>query len=342
MPARLLKLWSQILLLLCSSGVLAAGGTALFSSDEVLDIELRGPVQATIRDSRQRADHEFVLSVAGQTLDVDVRVRGNSRVRVCRFPPLRLDFSDSQTAETVFAGQGKLKLVTHCKNSRNYEQNTLEEYAAYRIFGLMTDVGFRVRLLRIRYVDTDKVGAEPVVRYGFVIESEEALAERVQGENMRAPYVVKSRLEAGQAAAVFVFQYLIANTDWSLVTALNVDHCCHNGDLVNIGGAHYLVPYDFDLAGLVNARYAKPDSSLGIRSVRTRRYRGFCMGGMLVADAIGRIVENEAHILDLVSNLPGSTDSEVAQRRRYLGKFFTQARRGDKLEQKFADRCAGR
>jgi len=303
---------------------------------------LRGPVQATIRDTRERADHEFVLSVAGQTLDVDVRVRGNSRVRVCRFPPLRLDFSESQTAETEFAGQDKLKLVTHCKNSQTYEQNTLEEYAAYRIFSLMTDVGFHVRLLRIRYVDTDKVGAEPVVRYGFVIESEEALAERVQGEKMRAPYVVKSRLKAEQAAAVFVFQYLIGNTDWSLVNALNSDHCCHNGDLVNIGGAHYLVPYDFDLAGLVNARYAKPDPSLGLRSVRTRLYRGYCMDGLQVGNAIGRIVENEAHILDLVSNLPGSTDSEIAQRRSFLGKFFTAAERGDKLERKLADRCVGR
>ena len=102
------------------------------------------------------------------------------------------------------------------------------------------------------------------------------------------------------------------------------------------------MPYDFDQAGLVNARYAKPAASLGMRSVRTRRYRGYCMDGLQEGNAIGRLVENEAHILDLVSNLPGSTDSEVAQRRSYLGKFFTEARRGDKLERKFADRCVGR
>ncbi len=342
MAMRLLKLWSQIAFLLCSHSALAGGGELLFASDEVLDIELRGPLQETIRDTRQRADHAFVLNVAGQSLDVDVRVRGNSRVRVCRFPPLRLDFSASQSDGTVFAGEEELKLVTHCKDSRTYEQNTLEEYAAYRIFALVSDIGFRVRLLRIRYVDTNKPNAEPVWRYGFVIESEDALTERVRGEKLRAEFVIKSRLSTEQAAAVFVFQYLIGNTDWSLVTAFTDDHCCHNVDLVSIGGAHYLVPYDFDLAGLVNARYAKPDPSLGMRSVRTRKYRGYCMEDLHIDAAIERIVDREESILDLVSRLPGSTEKEIELRRRYLGEFFASARRDDGLAQKFAKRCVGR
>ena len=35
------------------------------------------------------------------------------------------------------------------------------------------------------------------------------------------------------------------------------------------------VPYDFDFSGLVNASYAVPDNSYGIKSVRERIFLGF-------------------------------------------------------------------
>lgn len=341
MAPNLFKRWSQIVLLLCCNSAFAAADGVLFESDEVLDIELRGPLEATIRDTRRRDKQGFVLRVGDRAIDVAVSVRGNSRVRVCRFPPLRLDFSGSDAAATEFSGQGKLKLVTHCKDSRTYEQNVLEEFAAYRVFRMMSEVGFRVRLLRIRYVDTGKSAAKPVIRYGFVIESEAALAERVQGEVLHAPHVVRSLLKAEQAASVFVFHYLIGSTDWSLVTANTEDHCCHNGDLVKIGGLHYLVPYDFDQSGLVNARYAKPDPSVGIRSVRTRRYRGYCIEGVQVDDAITRLAEMEAEILDLMNSLPGGTEKDYRYRRDYLQKFFAAAGDDGKLSHLFGKRCIG-
>ena len=341
MVANLFQRWSQILLLVFCNTAFAASDGGLFDSDEILDIELRGPLESMIQDNRDREERAFVLRLGDQAVDVDVRVRGNSRTRVCRFPPLRLDFREGNSNATVFAGQNKLKLVTHCKNSVIYEQNLLEEYAAYQIFRIMSEVGFRVRLLRIRYVDTEKSASQPIVRYGFVIESEAALAERVQGEVLRSPHVSKSMLKAEQAASVFVFQYLIGNTDWSLVTANTEDHCCHNGDLVNIGGLHYLVPYDFDQAGLVNARYAKPDGSVGIRSVRTRKYRGYCIDGLQVNDAIARLVENEAAILDLISRLPGGTEKDYRYRRNYLQDFFDDARNEGKLARMFEKRCIG-
>jgi len=341
MLANIFQRRSQILLLFCCNAAFAASDGGLFDSDEILDIELRGPLEATIRDDRGREERAFILQMGDQAIDVDVRVRGNSRTKVCRFPPLRLNFSERGANATVFAGQDKLKLVTHCKNSDIYEQNLLDEYAAYLIFGMMTEVGFRVRLLRIRYVDTKKSKAQPFVRYGFVIESEEALAERVQGEVLHSQGVFKSMLKAEQAASVFVFHYLIGNTDWSLVTANTADHCCHNGDLVNIGGLHYLVPYDFDQAGLVNARYAKPDGSVGIRSVRTRKYRGYCIDGLQVDNAIARLVEREADILDLVTRLPGGTEQDYRYRRDYLQEFFDDARDEGKLARDFKKRCIG-
>ena len=245
-------LWSHLFWLFCLG---TASAQPLFDDDTLLEIELRGPLEATRRDTEDRGERPFILKVDGTELHPMVRVRGNSRVIHCSFPPLRLRFDDA--ADTPFAGQGKVKLVTHCNRGERSELNVLEEYAAYRILALLTRSAVRVRLLRIRYVDTDEPGREPLERFGFVLESEQSLAERIGGKLVELDGVLPSRLELEQLASVFVAQYLIGNSDYSLVTATGDDACCHNGILVEVDDKLHYVAYDFDLSSLVNARYAK-------------------------------------------------------------------------------------
>lgn len=329
--------WSHFLVLTCCGTVHAAG--SLFDSHEILNVDLRGPLAETIRDKKERSEYPFTLSVDGTDVPVAVRVRGNSRVKVCRFPPLRIDFLPEVAEGTAFEGQGKLKLVTHCKAAARYEQNLLEEYAAYRIFAALSDVAFRTRLLRIRYFDTDQADHEPLIRYGFVIESDKQLAARTQGEVLRLPHAVKPRLDDDQAALVFVFHYFIANTDWSLVTADGDRNCCHNGALIGIAGRHYLVPYDFDLAGIVAAPYARPDASAGIKSVRDRLYRGYCIDEARVADALQTVLDREAGIEAMIRSLPGATEKASNKRLKYLGRFYKSAQDVGEFAAKLHQRC---
>src|SRR2546422_8023585 len=63
---------------------------------------------------------------------------------------------------------------------------------------------------------------------------------------------------------------MIGNTDFAF-TAL------HNIVLISdSAGVVYPVPYDFDWSGVISAPYARPDSRLGIATVRIRTYRGTC------------------------------------------------------------------
>ena len=52
---------------------------------------------------------------------------------------------------SLFAGQKQLKLVTHCKRSRAFQQYVLLEYSAYRMYNLLTPQSFRARLANIDY-----------------------------------------------------------------------------------------------------------------------------------------------------------------------------------------------
>jgi hypothetical protein len=328
--------WLAVLLLLASNTGLAS---PLFESDEVLEITLEGPLSTLIDDTEDRNEHPIVLTAGSTAMNVAVRVRGLSRVVVCNFPPLRLNFSSSDTPGTVFSGEDKLKLVTHCKNAADYEQNVLEEYAAYRIFNVLSDVSFRVRLLRIRYIDTDKSDGNVLLRHAFLIESEEALAERLGGSIVETRRVTKNYLDKTQTGLAYVFQFLIGNTDWSLVRAIDSDICCHNGLLVGIEDRHFYVPYDFDSAGLVNARYAKPHPSLKIDRVTQRRYRGYCMSSEALKGALHAVIGRHDDIIRVIDELPHLPEEDSKSRARYLEGFFESAAKEDKLLRRFERRC---
>ena len=132
-----------------------AGASPMFGDQEILDIALTGPLNTLIKDKKNSEELPFVLTAKGVEHAVKVRVRGKSRLRVCKFPPLRINFTKRDSADSVFAEQDKLKLVTPCREGQRSQDDILEEYAAYRMFNLISDVSYRVRLLRITYLDSD-------------------------------------------------------------------------------------------------------------------------------------------------------------------------------------------
>lgn len=327
-----------VLIVLATAGPCAAA--SLFGDTSVMDVTLEGPLSSVTSDARERGERPFTIRVDGFSTDVDVRLRGKSRAEHCRFPPLRLDFAAKTLHDGPFAGQNKLKLVTHCRGKSEYEQNVLEEYAAYLMLNVLTDMSYRVRLLRVSYVDTDTPGEGPLTRFGFVIESDDALARRIGGDVLKVRDVSRTMLEQQNAALVYVFQYLIGNTDWSLVRFLDGEFCCHNGKLFRVAGRNYYVPYDFDMSGLVNARYARPQPELRLRSVRVRRYRGYCTDNATLRAALRSVLRQKAAILNVLEDLPGLTDRNRLRQSRYIEAFFdTAENKEDKLLREFERRC---
>ncbi|MDQ4080205.1 MAG: hypothetical protein M3125_05545, partial [Gemmatimonadota bacterium] len=152
----------------------AQNGTSVFSTEAPLALTVRTDMRALLRDrGEEREEHNAVLRYAGPTGGMDsiagqLRTRGNFRRRqsICPFPPLRLDIRPRHARETMFAGERRFKLVTHCRSNDRYEQYVLQEYLIYRIYALLTDLSLRTRLARITYEDVS--GREdPVTRYSF-------------------------------------------------------------------------------------------------------------------------------------------------------------------------------
>ncbi len=257
----------------------AAENAPLFQSHEPIRMTLRTDIE-WLRDERNDSvEVEGTLTFIDMdgsevVKPVDTRTRGNFRrnKRNCNFPPLRLDFPTSQMEGTVFEGQDKLKLVTPCNDgSDNYQNYVFDEYLAYRIFNELTPQSFRVRLVEITYVDIED-DYDTRTKFGFLIEDEDRMAERARATHQDVSQFAPQRAWAEYSVLVAMFNYMIANVDWSPVFF-------HNVKLIRTEDGRFLtVPYDFDFSGLVNTRYATvaPGLQNKIRRVTQRLYRGFC------------------------------------------------------------------
>lgn len=318
-----------LLLWLAAAAAPAGEAVPLFADDTLLPVRIEAPLRTL---TRERSDTEYldgILYYTGgdgleQALDLKLRARGRYRRKpdTCAFPPVRLNFRKGQVEATPFAGVDKLKLVTHCKGSGGYEQNVLKEYLAYRIFNTLTDKSFRVRLLRVDWVDSER-GGETETRHAFLMEDDDLLEDRLGAQRMEVKSIGYGLLQPEQAALVSVFQYLIGNTDFSMVLGPKDDDCCHN--VVLFAGDHgrYLpVPYDFDFAGLVNARYAEPNPRLNIRRVTTRLYRGNCIHNDYLDGELEQVMTQRESVMALVDGVPGMDDRTRDNARRYLGDFY--------------------
>ncbi len=320
-----------------------AHGTNLFDSEEILKVNLQGPLATLVKNKHGREEFDFTFSTSTEKHLVKVQARGNSRKRICQSPPLRINFSRKRVKDTLFHGQNKLKLVTQCDNTDASRSNLLEELAAYKIFNLISEVSFKTRLLEITYVDTSKARLQNKkglnhTQYAFLIESESTLAQRLGGTPHKSRGISLDSLDDTQEARVYVFQYLIGNTDWSLV-ALKDDSCCHNANLIELNDSIYYVPYDFDLSGMVNASYAYPDPSLGIRHVKQRLFRGFCLSGDALPKAVQSINGLEEEIMSVNDSLESRTNVETKAMAKFLQGFFNRASDEEKLVRTLEKKC---
>jgi hypothetical protein len=251
------------------------------------------------------------------TVPLRARTRGIWRLKMCDFPPLRLNFAGATSKGSIFDQLDKPKLVSYCQDADGYEQYILQEYQLYRIYQLLTPVSHKTRLLKFTYTDSAS-GKVRAKRYGFLLEEPSALAARLGGKVRDQKGALPGDLDAYQDALVGVFQYMIGNTDFS-VSAL------HNMELFfKDDGTVFPIAYDFDFAGAVNARYAIPDMKLNLPNVRTRLFRGYCSDADSYAKVFALFKEKRPEIYGLYSDEIGKLMDRgtVKETLRYFDDFY--------------------
>lgn len=300
----------------------------LFDSDQPLPIVLQLPVDDLLRHRQKRPTVEGKLrysSVDGRDVDLDVTVttRGKSRLEQCRYPPLRVNLKKKQVKETLFEGQNKLKLVVPCRTTPAFLRYLAQEYAIYKAYNLLTGYSYRVRAVDVTFRDSNGRRDDKLHR-AFFIESLGEVASRLDMAVVKTGTVDLSQLQPERLAVMTLFQYMIANTDWSARKGPDGESCCHNSRVI---GPHHsaknwiIVPYDFDQSGIINTSYAKPDPRLPIRRVTQRLYRGYCITVGELDGVVALFNERRSAINALFGSAAAKAqDNQKAV--RYLDAFY--------------------
>ena len=319
----------------------------LFESNDLLEITIRGPFTTIMRERSRDEDMPGTLTyrdpeAGDMTVELGIRTRGRYRhqSRVCPWAPLRLDMKKSTAKETVFKDSNKLKLVTHCRNGASrYTQSLLAEHLAYRIFNQVTDNSFRVRLLRVTYVDTDK-GDRERTEFAFLIEHRNQVAERIGLDVNGAESIEVDQLNGAHLNLASMFQYLIGNTDFSPIRAASGEPCCHNNVLFGEQkGAIEVIPYDFDMSGIVDARYATPNPKFKLRNVRERLYRGRCVNNQYLEASKQAFIDHKQAIYDLARNDEHFSNGTRKKTVGYIDLFYEVIENPKKFQAKIVDEC---
>jgi hypothetical protein len=297
----------------------------LFEGNELQRISLKFDIT---KYKKLKSDKEYLDAVLtyhtsvkdSVTKAIKVRSRGEFRRSHCDFPPLMLNFKLKDTIPGEFYKINKLKMVTQCYTGN--EEGLLKEYLIYKLYNVLTENSFRVKLLKVDYINTDprKALKKPISEFAFVIEPIDLLTKRLDAIEVKLTNLNQKKIKPEMMDRVAIFNYMVGNTDWSVPINHNVLILSQvHSERPELG---MIVPFDFDFSGLVNADYAAPFPGLKITSVLDRQYMGICRSKEVYINALREFSDKKDEFYKVIKEFPylkGKTKKEMII---YLDGFF--------------------
>lgn len=295
----------------------------LFTRDDILEMSLRFDITHYVRKKSKEDYMDAILTYHISRDDsvnkmIRLKSRGEFRNGYCDFPPIVLNFKKTEFEIKDLQQLEKMKLVTHCQSGN--ESNLFKEYLIYKLYNVLTDTSFRVRLVKMNYINTFKA-SKPIHTYAFFIEPLKLLAERVNAVPIDVTTLTQRNIYPGMMDRMALFNYMIGNTDWSVPNQHNCKVLVQtNTDRLNLGT---IVPYDFDYSGLVNASYAIPAEGLDIESVRERIYLGVCRDEEVFLNALKEFESKKEAFYRVILDFPYLNERSKKDMIKYLDGFYS-------------------
>lgn len=313
----------------------------LFCKDEPFVCDLTFDIRKFSRekyiDQYQEAKLTYHLN---DSVDLEksirIKARGIFRKNHCYLPPIKIKMKKTEIQSGELRGIKNLKLVTCCKYSRTYEQYVLKEYLIYKLYNLLTDCSFRVRLMQIRYVDIGGKKPKEYLSYSFAIEDVDVLAERNNAIKIKIKTLNQSLIDKVSMNRVALFQFMIGNTDWSVPGQ-------HNLKLLKLNDPFVLtpivVPYDFDYSGFVDTYYSIPDERLGIDNVRERLFQGICCTCEEFEATIQEFLDKKDCIYQTILEFKYFEDRTRKEVLTYIDEFYNIIESDDLIRRNISNSC---
>lgn len=307
----------------------------LFNDDRAIEITLITDIPKLLNSKTkpafQKAGISFKLPDSDSTINevILLRQRGKARKITCDMASLMLDFKTPEAP--LLSPLKKLKMVGGCGKTMNDEKYALKEYLVYKIFNLFTEMSFRVRLMKVTYVDS-RNRYKPYTQYAFLIEDIDDLAKRNNCKEKEGQVINTERTNRDQMTLVGMFQFMIANTDWSVPNYHNMKLLTPKKDTLAMP---FAVPYDFDYSGFVNTQYAVPTDGLGLNNITERQYRGFARTLEELEAMANIFIQKEEQVLAIINNFSLCETKAKKQMVEFIEEFYEIIRDKKQLKNNF-------
>jgi hypothetical protein len=263
---------------------------------------------------------------------IKIRLRGNNRRETCELASLMVDFRDEEKSSRL-QNLKQMKWVAPCQKGVQYEQYVIKEYLIYKIYNQLTDLSFKVRLLKITFEDqAGKV--KGYTHYGFAIEPVDDLKNRMKCIEEEKKQVLQMQTNYKHTTLVALFQYMIGNTDWSVPNYHNVKLLIPKDSPYM---KPYIIPYDFDYAGAVNAPYAVPHETWPIKEVTERHYMGFPRNLEEIKEVTNMLQSKKNDILSIIQDSPLLLSYHKKEMSNFILDFFSMLETDKSIKNLFVD-----
>jgi hypothetical protein len=227
-------------------------------------------------------------------IEVNLRARGNFRRNKCYFPPVKMKIKKAQYSGTLFDGNKTMKLVMPCLIENENNDNVLQEFIAYKIYEKISPFHFKTKRVNIEFTEPRGKKIKTFQLKGFLIEDDKRVAKRHEGKVMER-FIHPMAMQHLTSVQNAFFQYLLGNTDFSVAYQ-------HNGKLLYVDNEIIPLPYDFDMTGWVNPSYATVNTTLGINSVKERKYRGFKREKQYFNEVREQFINQKDNLMQMVNS----------------------------------------
>ncbi len=258
-------------------------------------------------------------------------VRGHFRRDHCFVPPIKMVFK--KTDSSRMHPLKSIKLVNTCKLNSGNQQYLLKEYLIYKMYNLLTDKSFRVRLLNVNYRDSSEK-KDGFSGYAFLIEDLKDMGKRNNCIEWTRGKILTESTDRKQMTLVSIFEYMIGNTDWSVPAPHNIKLIQLKEDPTS---RPFAVAYDFDYSGIINTDYAVPDPLMNTETVTQRVYRGFSRTMEEISETLELFKQQKENIYALVNNFELLTNGSKKNMINYLDDFFDLINRPREVRSAFID-----
>lgn len=314
----------------------------LFGSDDLLELTMRLNITRYIRKNTNEPTQDAVLTFHFSEKDslnknIRVKYRGKFRFDNCGFPPMEISFKNHIHAYSDTDRVKKIKLVPHCDAGTLSDEYILREYLVYKLYNIISDTSYNVRLLRINYIDTEKK-KKPITQYGIFIEPDNILSQRIKASEVEVKNLTQRYIRPDIMDKVSIFNYMVANWDWNIPNLQNVT--VFKPYYVASAGSGIAVPYDFDLSGIVSPDYVVLPEEYGLRTSRDRIFLGMCRTREVFEKDLRFFLSKKTEMYKTVNDFPYLSQRAKRDIINLLNTFYSQLE-NDKSKELLIDYMKG-